>query len=265
MKTFIRFSLFIFISLFTTSIYAKKIVTEVVDYKWQNKVYKGFIAKPQKVTKATPAILVVHEWWGQTDYPRRRASQLAEMGYIAMAVDMYGNGAIADHPQTAGEFTKKVMSDSKNVLGIFNAALSTLRKVKGVDANKIAAIGYCFGGSVVQEIAKQGVDLKGVVSFHGGLVTPTSVRKGQVKAQMLILNGKSDSMVSQESIDSFKKQMSAAGVKYEFINYENALHGFTNSEATAKGKKFNIPIAYNKKADIQSWQKLTSFLQRIFK
>ena len=246
-----------------------EITTKEVEYKVGNKTMKGYVAQPvlEKDAKQAlkPAVLVVHEWWGQTDYPRKRAEMLAELGYVAMAVDMYGNRKIAEHPKDAGSFAKAAMKNPKNLAKRFNAALETIQKQPGTDPAKVAAIGYCFGGSVVMEMAKQGADLKGVVSFHGGLKTPTSVQKGVIKAPMLVLNGAADPMVTSIHIESFKGSMNAAGAKYEFKNYEGAKHGFTNPAATRNGEKFKLPLAYDLKADQDSWKRMKDFLDTRFK
>ena len=183
---------------------------------------------------------------------------------MAMAVDMFGDRSIADHPKDAMAFTKTVMSDAKVARQRFEKAIETLKMQPNVDKEKIAAIGYCFGGSVVLEMARQGLDLDGVVSFHGGLMTPTTAQKGKVKAKMLVLNGADDPMVKPEHIESFKKEMKSAGADFKFINLKGATHGFSNPAATEKGKKHNLPVAYSKKADKKSWKKMKKFFRKIF-
>lgn len=242
------------------------ISTQEVTYTHAGKSFVGYVAYPREIQSPRPAILVVHEWWGQTDYPRKRAEMLARLGYVAFAVDMYGGRKQLDHPKNAKAFMMKAMKDAKTVGGRFKAALMTLSKRKEVDANNMAAIGYCFGGAVVLEAAKQNAALKGIVSFHGGLDTPTPIKKNMtIKPKILILNGKEDPFVSKESIAKFRKQMRQANAKFEFINIPDAVHGYTNPDATENGKKFNLPLAYNKKADEESWMRMRNFLDNIFK
>lgn len=242
-----------------------EIQTQEVTYKVGDLEMVGYLAKPKALgDKKVPGVLVVHEWWGQTDYPRRRAEMLAELGYVALAVDMYGERKLTEHPKDAGAFAKAVMSDAKKLDARFQAALETLKKDDNVNADDLAAIGYCFGGSVVLEMARQGVNLDGVVSFHGGLMTPSRAKKGETHPQILVLNGAADKMVNEDHIKAFKEEMDQANVKYEFVSYEGAMHGFTNPAASQKGKKLNMPLAYNKEADEKSWAKMKAFLDNIF-
>lgn len=240
-----------------------EIETEEVKYKSGKKEFVGYIARP-KVEGIRPAVLVVHEWWGQTDYPRKRAEMLAKMGYVAMAIDMYGGRKVLDHPKDAGKFAMKTMKSTRKVKNRFKAALKEIKSKSYVDKAKIAAIGYCFGGGIVLEMARRGANLKGVASFHGSLATKKVAKKGKVKAKVLVLNGAADEFVPEEQVTSFKKEMEEAGANFEFINYENAKHGFTNPDATENGKKFNIALAYDEKADNESWAKLSEFLKSIF-
>jgi dienelactone hydrolase len=239
---------------------ASDVVTEEIEYLVDGKKHTGFVAKPAKASESTPAVLVVHEWWGQTEYPRKRAIMLAKLGYVAMAADMYGERKVLEHPKDAGKFAGMAMKDTKTVGSRFTAAMKALQKVKGVDADNMAAIGYCFGGGVVIDAAKQGLPLKGVVSFHGSLDTPTAAKKGNIKAKLLVLNGADDSFIKDSSIENFKSSMTKAGADFSFVNLEGALHGFTNPDADINGKKFDIPLAYNEDADNKSWKMMKEFL-----
>lgn len=241
------------------------IVTEEITYQADGKKMVGYIAKPKDLTANAPAVLVVHEWWGQTDYPRKRAEMLAEQGYVAMAIDMFGERKIADHPKTAGEFAMAAMKNGKVIGRRFNGALKAIKAHKNVDATKIAAIGYCFGGSVVLEMAKQGADLKAVASFHGGLKTPTAPVAGKIKAKVAVFNGEKDPMVTADQIKEFEAGMKLAKVEYSFVNYPVALHGFTNPQASVSGEKFSLPLAYDPKADLDSWNQLTGMLKEALK
>jgi len=254
--------LFLLLAVKSTSAFALK--TSEIKYKADGKTMIGFLVLPDEYDEKTPAVMVVHEWWGQNDYPRKRAKMLAELGYVAFAVDMYGDRTIVDHPKDARSFAGKAMADGKTVRVRFDAALKALRKKTAIKESRIAAIGYCFGGSVVLEMARQGKNLAGVVSFHGGLMTPSKAKKGNVKTKILVLNGGADKMVSAEHIIKFKKEMDKAGAKYEFVSYPGALHAYTNQSATAVGKKYGIPLAYNQEADKKSWQRMSEFLHEIF-
>lgn len=238
---------------------------EEVQYRDGDVVMKGYLAYDDAVKGKRPGVVVVHEWWGHNDYTRKRARMLAELGYTALAVDMYGDGKTADHPDTAGKFSGEVRKNLPLMTARFNAARQVLIKHKTVDAKRIGAIGYCFGGSVVLEMARQGADLAAVVSFHGNLQTENPAKPGKVKAQVLVLNGAEDKFISPESIAAFKKEMEAAKVKYTFVDYPGSKHSFTNPDADENGKKFNLPLAYNAIADNESWYQMKVFLASVFK
>jgi dienelactone hydrolase len=210
-------------------------------------------------------VLVVHEWWGHDAYARKRARMLAELGYTALAVDMYGDGKTADHPDDAGKFAGEVRKNMPVAEARFKAAMELLQSQPGVEGDAIAAIGYCFGGGVVLEMARRGVDLKGVASFHGSLGTAEPAQPGKVKAKMLVFNGNDDPFTKPEQVAAFKQEMDAAGVDYQFIGYPGAKHSFTNPGADSFGQKFNLPLEYNAEADKQSWNELQNFFNRIFR
>jgi dienelactone hydrolase len=237
---------------------------QTIDYRSGDTVMKGFLVWDDAITSKRPGVLVVHEWWGLNDYARSRARQLAQLGYTALALDMYGDGKAATHPADAQEFMHSVMSQSEVMKKRFMAAKSVLERDDTVDPTRIAAIGYCFGGYVVLQMAREGLPLKAVASFHGMLGTETPAQPNTVKAKVAAFNGGDDSMVPQTTIDTFKQEMEAAGVDYQFVNYPGTKHGFTNPEATALGQQFNMPIAYNAAADQDSWEKLKLLLARAF-
>jgi len=241
------------------------IETREVTYKSGEVSMVGYVAQPKGLAGKAPGVIVVHEWWGQNDYPRKRAEMLAEKGYVAMAIDMFGARKVADHPKTAGEFATAVMKGSKIVARRFNSALKVLREQPQVEADNIAAIGYCFGGSVVIEMAKQGADLKSVASFHGGLRTPTVPKTGKIKAEVAVFTGAKDPMIDAIQVSDFEKSLNAVKAKYSVVVYPNALHGFTNPQATNNGQKFGLPLAYDLEADQDSWGKLLGLLQKNFK
>lgn len=236
-----------------------------IDYSADGVKLKGYIAYDDSIKGKRPGVLVVHEWWGQNEYPRKRARMLAELGYTAMALDMYGDGKTASHPEDAGKFAGMVMSNMPVAKARFLAALDILKKNKMTDPTKIAAIGYCFGGGVVLAMARQGVDLDGVVSFHGSLKTAHPAQAGEVKAKVLVCNGEADPFTKPEDIKAFKSEMKNAKVDMRFKSYPGAKHAFTNPDATALGKQFNLPLQYNAKADQQSWLEMQDFFKEIFK
>ena len=242
-----------------------KIEGKTVEYSAQGLVMKGYLAHAESIKEKQPGVLVVHEWWGLNEYARQRARMLAELGYTALAVDMYGDGKQAMHPDEAGKFSSELMKNFDSAKARFMAAMDFLKQQPTVDPTRIAAIGYCFGGGVVLNLARQGVDLKGVASFHGALAAVKPAQPGVVKAKILVLNGADDKFIPPEQIEAFKQEMKSAGADFQFISYPGAVHSFTNPEATALGKKFNLPLAYNADADKKSWVELKEFLNRIFK
>lgn len=238
---------------------------EPVEYMSNGTVHKGYLVYDDAITGKRPGVLVIHEWWGLNEHARNSARKLAEAGYVALALDMYGGGKVADHPDQAGKFSGEVRKNLALMKSRFDAGMKLLRKQSRVDAGRLAAIGYCFGGSVVLEMARAGEDLRGVASFHGGLATDNPARDGKVKARVLVMNGAEDPVVPAEQIAAFKKEMESAKVDYKFVNYPGAKHAFTNPNADANATKFKMPLAYNAKADQESWSELQSFLQLVFK
>lgn len=239
-----------------------KIKEENVSYTVGNTVFKGFVAYDENLKNKRPAVLVVHEWWGLTDYTKMRARQLAELGYIAFAVDMFGEGKIAANPTEAQALTAPFYANPKLSETLLEAALNKIKEYKQTDTTKIFAVGYCFGGSIVLNSAKLGINLKGVVSFHGGL-KGVPAKKELLKAKILVCQGGNDKFVTDKDVNLFKHQLDSIGADYKLIVYPNATHAFTNPDATEIGKKFNMPIEYNKKADIDSWNDMKMFFNKI--
>lgn len=238
---------------------------ESVVYTDGKDTLKGFVAYNESDSAKRPAILVVPEWWGLTDYAKMRARELAKLGYIAMAVDFYGNGKVADDPKTAGEYAMVWYKDPKGAQRRLEAAASFIKGNSLTDTAQINAIGYCFGGSMVLNAAKLGSNFKDVVSFHGALQGGVVPQKGLTKANILVCNGEADTYVSAADIATFKKQLDSVGATYTFKQYPGALHAFTNPEATEKGKKFNMQIAYNGAADTASWKDMQDFFHSTLK
>jgi len=244
---------------------APKIKGKTVEYTADGVTLKGYLAYDEHVKGKRPGVLVVHEWWGLNDYARKRAQMLAGLGYTALAVDMYGNGKTATHPDDAGKFSSETMKNFDAAKARFLAAEDFLKKQPTVDPERIAAIGYCFGGGVVLNMARQGSDLRGVASFHGSLAAVRPAAPGAIKAEIRVYTGADDKFVPSEAVEGFKKEMEAAGADVKIISYPGAVHSFTNPDATALGKKFNLPLAYNANADKDSWNDMKKFLAEIFK
>ncbi|MCQ8105534.1 dienelactone hydrolase family protein [Methylomonas sp. SURF-2] len=238
---------------------------ENVEYRAGDTVMKGYLAWDDAKGAKQPGVLVVHEWWGLNDYARQRARMLAELGYTALAVDMYGDGRHSEHGKDAAAFMNAVTAKAGLAQQRFEAARELLVGRPNVDAAKIAAIGYCFGGATVLNMARQGLDLAAVVSFHGNLVTETPAQPGKVKARVLVLNGAADSFVSPESIDAFKREMTGAGANYRFVDYPGVIHGFTNPDADRLGKANGLAVAYDAEADRKSWAAMRELFDEVFK
>lgn len=243
---------------------AVKIKGVEVSYSTDSTNLKGYISYDENKTEKRPGVLIIHEWWGHNDYVRERADMLASLGYTAIAVDMYGDGKQANHPKDAGKFASSVMRNLPEATARFNAALNLLKEHKSVDGDKIAAIGYCFGGSVALTMANSGADLDAVAAFHSGVRLPI-MPNDKLKAQVLVCNGADDNFISPKSVEAFKSAMDSIGAKYEYISYPGAKHGFTSKEADVNGEKFDLPLAYNADADKKSWNSLQELLKAVFK
>jgi len=233
-------------------------------YRAGKKEFVGYLAYDAAREGKRPGILVVHEWWGHGAYARKRARMLAEMGYTAMALDMYGGGKTANHPKAAGEMAGAVSKNMNEAETRFVAAIGRLKAHATVDPERIGAIGYCFGGGIVLEMARRGLDLDAVASFHGTLATQNPAKPGQVKAKVLVCSGEADPFVTADAVDAFSKEMEAAGVDFRLRTYAGAKHGFTNPEADGFGKKFGIPLAYDKDADERSWKEMERLFDGAF-
>jgi dienelactone hydrolase len=227
--------------------------TKMIAYKHGDQECQGFLAWDDAVQGPRPGVLVVHEWWGLNDYARQRAEKLAKLGYVAFAADMYGEGKSTTHPNEAGQMANKVRT---NVNDWRNRALDALEVLKAqpqCDKSRLAAIGYCFGGSTVLQLAYSGADVKAVASFHGAPVTPSAADARQIKAAILFCHGADDSFIQPSAIKSFRDALDGAGVKYEFIAYPGARHSFTVPDADSHG---NPGMKYDKAADEASWKQM---------
>jgi len=242
---------------------AAAIKTEPVTYDAGGTPLRGFLATTE-TQQTRPGVLVVHEWWGLNDYIRRRARMLAELGYTALALDMYGDGRVATDAADAGALMTAVVNDRKAAEARFAAAYDLLEAHPGTDGTRLAAIGYCFGGAVVLHAARLGLPLRGVVSFHGALGSMHTPAPGSVRAKILVCHGADDSLVPDSDVSAFKHEMDQARADYRFVTYEHAKHGFTNPEADTNGERYGIPLAYDATADQRSWQDMREFLRLVF-
>lgn len=233
-------------------------------YKTGSTTMNGYLAYDESKEGKRPGILVVHEWWGHNDYARKRAKMLAELGYVALAVDMYGEGKKADHPDDAGKFAMSVMSNIDEGKTRFVQAMKELKMHPAVDSMKIGAIGYCFGGSVALSMANMGLDLAAVAAFHSGVELPVMPGTHPLKAKVLVCNGAQDSFVSAASVEAYKAAMDSIQADYQYIAYEGAVHSFTSPGADSLGKQFDLPLAYNAEADRQSWEEMKSLFSSVF-
>ena len=238
------------------------IKTDSVNFTVSGKNYVGMVAYDENVKGKRPGIIVVPEWWGLNDYTKSRAKQLAGLGYIAMAIDMYGDGKIAPDPKMAQELATPFYQNPTLTKTHIDAAINKIKSFPQTDTSQIAAIGYCFGGFVVLNAAKLGADLKGVVTFHGGL-SGVAPDKKLLKAKILVCHG-GDDQFENPHVAEFKKQMDSVGADYTFKVYPGATHAFSNPDATAIGEKFNMPIKYNAAADTASWNDMKVFLKKLF-
>ena len=240
-----------------------QVKTREIEYKQGDTPLHGFVAWNDAAQGKRPGVLVVHEWWGLNEHARSQARRLAQSNYVAFALDLYGNGKAADptHPKDAQSFMTEASKDPVALAARFNAALDLLKKDPHVDPERIAAIGYCFGGGVVLNMARAGADLDAVVSFHGALNPTTPAPQGTIKPRILVLTGADDPMVTASVVDAFKKEMDAAGARYQVISYPGARHAFTNPDA---GKAGMDALAYNADADRKSWAEMLKLFSSVF-
>ncbi len=236
---------------------------EELIYKADGVVLKGYIAYDDAVAGKRPGVLVVHDWWGPSEFVRERARELAKLGYTGLAVDMYGKEAA--NPDEAGKFSGELRKNPSMIKARFEAAKAALSKHPSVDPKRIGAIGYSLGGYIVLEMARQGADLRGVAVFWGTLKTDKPAQKGMVKAKVLVQTAAEDPWVTAEQVKQFNAEMDAAGVNFKVINYPKTKHGFSRADADSLAKRFNLPLAYDAEADRKSWAEMDSFFKAIFR
>ncbi len=234
--------------------------TKTVDYEADGVKLKGFLAYDDASKDKKPGVLVFPEWWGLNDYAKNRARQLAELGYVAFAADLYGGGKVIDtaHPEDAGKMVGTLRQNQKEWRARAQAALKQLTSQPNVDPGKVAAIGYCFGGSTALQLAYSGADLKAVATFHAALPAPTPEEAKAIKARILVATGADDKGIPPQAVDAFKKALDAAGVKYQVVSYPGVVHSFTVPEADKVG---NANMKYDKAADEKSWQMMTDLFK----
>jgi dienelactone hydrolase len=238
-----------------------KIVTQAVSYKQDNTDLEGFLAYDNAVKGKRPGVLVVHEWWGLNDFAKKTAERLAKMGYVAFAVDMYGKGRVTKDPEQARIWATEVRGNTPLMRARGQAGLKVLAQNKLVDPQRLAAIGFCFGGTSVLELAYSGADVRGVVSFHGGLTAPKPEDLKNIKASLLVLHGADDTHVTPADIAAFEEGMRQAKADWQMVLFGGTVHSFTNPEATG----LNIPgVAYNARSAARSFKYMELFFHEIF-
>ena len=240
---------------------AKDSYSKEISFSHVGETYSAQLHLPEKFDSPLPVVLIVHEWWGRTERMKEIAEQLTENGYAALPVDLFGRGKTVEAPEKAQKLATPFYKNPQKGVELLNHYLERVRKDPHVNPKKIVVIGYCFGGTQALNLARSGAAVAGVVSFHGNL--DSALKASRKMPPMLVLNGGSDPMVPPAQVKGFKEEMRKAGAEYEFISYPNATHAFTNPEATAIGKKFNIPIAYDKDADEKSWEEFMEFMEKV--
>lgn len=258
MKTFIAALCMV---VFASVVHAE-IKTETLEYREGETLCEGVAVYDTVVKGKRPGILIVHQWKGLTAYEKRRAEMLASLGYAVVCADTYGKGVRADNPKDAAGLAGKYKADRPLLRARVNAGLAQLKAHPMVDARRTAAIGYCFGGTTVLELARSGADVAGVVSFHGGLSTPSAADAKQIKGKVLALHGADDPYVPAAEVAAFEDEMRAAKVDWQFVAYGSSVHSFTMKEA---GNDNSKGAAYNEKADQRSWEAMKVFFGELFK
>lgn len=253
--------LLLLLALLAPTLTQAAIETKAVEYQQGDTRLVGYLAYPKDAKGPLPGVLVVHEWLGLNDYAKRRADQLAELGYVAFAADIYGDGKVVADPKEAGTLSGSYKKDRPLLRARVAAALATLKAQPGVAPDKVAAIGYCFGGTTVLELARSGANVAGVVSFHGGLDTPAPQDAKNIHAKVLALHGADDPYVPADQVAAFENEMRQGGVDWQLVAYGGAVHGFTNP---ANGNDNSKGAAYNAVADARSWAAMRQFFGELF-
>lgn len=240
-----------------------EIVTEKVAYEIDGAPYEGVIAYDNSKEGKRPGVLIIHEWWGLNDYSIKRAKDIAALGYVGFAGDVYGKDKVTSNPEEAGKWAGALRNEDRvEFRKRTRAALEAFAKQPQVDADNVAAIGYCFGGTAVLELARGNAPVKGVVSFHGGLARGANdTTTGTITPKVLVLHGADDPMVPPAEVQAFQDEMRAAKADWYMVSYGNSVHGFTNPAA---GNDHSKGMAYTESADKRSWEAMKDFLEEIF-
>lgn len=238
----------------------KETYSPVVSFQEANSNFQGQVQLPKEFKERLPLVIIVHEWWGKTAYIEKRAQMLTAEGFAALPVDLFGDGKTVAHPKDAQALATPFYQNPELGINRLTRYIEIAKNDPHVDPKRIYVIGYCFGGSQALNLARSGAEIKGVVSFHGNLAS--SYKAKDIKADILVLNGAADSMVPPKDVKAFDQEMKDAKATHQVINYQGATHAFTNPEATATGNKYNIPIAYDKLADEDSWKEMLKFLRK---
>jgi len=255
----ILISIFLVFAVFNPA--AAEIKTQTVDYNDGDTQLRGYIAWDDAIKGKRPGILVAHEWWGLNDYAKSRTRQLAELGYVAFALDMYGADKFTRHGEQAKEWLNQIAQNIDIWQSRANIGLTQLTTHPLVDGDKLAAIGYCFGGATIMQLAYSGASLDGIVSFHGSLPPVQEPQYNNIKAKILVAHGNADPFVPSEKVQAFQASMEAAGADWQMLSFGGVKHGFTNPEADSYGID---PLRYDANADHRSWQAMQSFFIEIF-
>ncbi len=252
------------LALLTPGLTSAAVVSEELNYTVAGQSYRGYLAYDDAASTPRPGVLVVHEWWGHNAYARQRANMLAGEGYVALALDLYGDGRNTDHPKQAQAFMQAAIQQPGAIAARFEAARTLLAAHPASDGSRLAALGYCFGGAVVLNAARAGSELLGVISFHGSLGSGVPIQPGVHHPRILVFNGEADPFVPPEQVAAFRQEMQAAKLDLRYIGYSQAKHSFTNPGADAIGKAHGLPLQYDRAADQDSWNQTLDFLSALF-
>ncbi len=240
------------------------IITNRIEYPVGGISHQGYLAYDDEMIALRPGIAIVHEWWGLNDYMVRRAHMLAELGYVALAIDLYGGGQIADNPDQAEALMSGVLGDMEAGTAALRAGYDLLLGQPGVDPERTAAIGYCFGGAMVLHMARIGLPLSAVASFHGALGSFHTATPGSISPRILVNHGTADSMVTMGDLEGFKQEMETARADCQILLHEDAKHGFSNPQADVNAGKYDIDLGYQQRADEQSWAAMQNLFGSVF-
>ena len=240
------------------------VLTNRIEYTVGDQVHQGYLAFDDEITETRPGILVLHEWWGLNEYMVRRTHMLAELGYVAIALDMYGGGRVAGNPDEAGNLMTSVLENMDQAAEALQAGYDLLLDQPAVDPQKTAAIGYCFGGAMVLHMARTGMPLSAVASFHGSLGAFHTAEPGSINPRILVCHGEADSMVTMDAVDAFRQEMGTAAADAEVMLLPGAKHSFSNPDADHNAQKYGLDLGYQQQADEDSWSAMNQLFKEVF-